>query len=278
MRRDDLRREELRRSELATPLGGAQAAVPRTPKQPSPPSSPALQPAKPIPQLNQLAILGMFLWPMLWQAIMLFGLFPLLRDVARLPLALAFLIPLALAGLPELAAGVALAWGEGDSLKTRLGLAWPAGVDGWGRLAVVGAGLFAFSAIVIPVEQLLVGEWLAPPAGWPNWATLPLWALLAWLQVVNPLITILGEELYYRGYLLPKMMGAFGRLAWPLNALLFVLKQSPQAWLALRAENVATVLAAAYYGQRRQLWASLLIRYIGSAVMLTFLLSSQLSS
>jgi hypothetical protein len=212
----------------------------------------------------------MFLWPALWQAILLFGLFPLLRDVARLPLAFAFLIPLTLASVPELIAGVALAWGEGDSLKTRLGLAWPASVDEWGRLAVMGAGLFAFSAIVIPIEQLLLDHWLTPPAGWPNWATLPLWALLAWLQVVNPLITILGEELYYRGYLLPKMTGAFGRAAWPLNALLFVLKQSPQAWLAFRLENVATTLAAAYYGQRRQLWASLLLRYIGSAVMMTF--------
>jgi hypothetical protein len=55
--------------------------------------------------------------------------------------------------------------------------------------------------------------------------------------------------------------------------LLFVLKQSPQAWLAFRLENIATTFAAAYYGQRRQLWASLLLRYIGSVVMLTFLLS-----
>ncbi len=253
-----------RRSELPT--------VPRPPKQPSPPppSSPAPLPSKPIPQLHWLAIVGMFFWPALWQAILLFGLFPLLRDVARLPLAFAFLIPLTLASLPELVAGVALAWGEGDSLKARLGLAWPASVDEWGRFAVIGAGLFAFSAVVIPIEQWLLGRWLVSPSGWPNWATLPLWALLAWLQVVNPLITILGEELYYRGYLLPKMNVAFGRAAWPLNALLFVLKQSPQAWLAFRLENVASAFAAAYYGQRRQLWASLLLRYIGSAVMVTF--------
>jgi ABC-type multidrug transport system fused ATPase/permease subunit len=257
-----------RRSDLPT--------VPRPPKQPAPPpvSAPPPTPATPIPQLNWLAIIGMFLWPALWQAILLFGLFPLLRDVARLPLTFAFLIPLTLASLPELAAGAALAWGEGASLKTRLGLAWPASLDEWGRFAVMGAGLFAFTAVIIPIEQRLLGNWLAPPAGWPDWATLPLWALLAWLQVVNPLITILGEELYYRGYLLPKMQGlrpgVFGRLAWPLNALLFVLKQSPQAWLAFRLENIAAAFAAAYYGQRRQLWASLLLRYIGSAVMVTF--------
>lgn len=114
---------------------------------------------------------------------------------------------------------------------------------------------------------------LTPPAGWPNWAALPLWALLAWLQVVNPLIKISGDELYYRGYLLPKMSVAFGRAAWPINALLFVFKQSPQTWLAFRLENLAPAFAATYYGQCCQLWAALLLRYIGSAVMLTFWLS-----
>ena len=33
--------------------------------------------------------------------------------------------------------------------------------------------------------------------------------------------TVLGEELFFRGYLLPRMSGGFGRVDWLVNGLLF---------------------------------------------------------
>ncbi len=54
-------------------------------------------------------------------------------------------------------------------------------------------------------HQLLAGSW-----GWL--------AVLAALLVLN---TVLGEELLFRGYLLPRMNRVFGRRDWVANALLF---------------------------------------------------------
>jgi membrane protease YdiL (CAAX protease family) len=54
-------------------------------------------------------------------------------------------------------------------------------------------------------HALLAGSW-----GWL--------AVLAALFVFN---TVLGEELLYRGYLLPRMHGVFGRRDWLANGVLF---------------------------------------------------------
>src|SRR5205807_673187 len=54
-------------------------------------------------------------------------------------------------------------------------------------------------------HALLRGSW-----GW--------FAVLAALFVLN---TVLGEELLFRGYLLPRMAGVFGRRDWLANAVLF---------------------------------------------------------
>jgi membrane protease YdiL (CAAX protease family) len=42
---------------------------------------------------------------------------------------------------------------------------------------------------------------------------------------------IFGEEIYYRGYLLPSMRSAFGRWDWIANGVLFILKHIHQRWL-----------------------------------------------
>jgi membrane protease YdiL (CAAX protease family) len=47
------------------------------------------------------------------------------------------------------------------------------------------------------------------------------WSWLAVLVVLWLFNTVLGEELLFRGYLLPRMAGAFGRGDWVVNGLLF---------------------------------------------------------
>ena len=54
-------------------------------------------------------------------------------------------------------------------------------------------------------QAFLDGAW-----GW--------YALLLAMFIFN---TVLGEELLFRGYLLPRMNGAFGRGDWVVNGLLF---------------------------------------------------------
>lgn len=56
----------------------------------------------------------------------------------------------------------------------------------------------------------------------------PLWpTIVLALMVLN---TVLGEELLFRGLLLPRMSGAFGRWDWPTNGLLFALYHLHQPW------------------------------------------------
>jgi uncharacterized protein len=63
-------------------------------------------------------------------------------------------------------------------------------------------------------EQLLAGSW-----GW--------FAIIAALVVFN---TVLGEELLFRGYLLPRMHGVFGRRDWVANGVLFAAYHLHMPW------------------------------------------------
>jgi uncharacterized protein len=64
-------------------------------------------------------------------------------------------------------------------------------------------------------EGLLAGSW-----GW--------FALIAALVVFN---TVLGEELLFRGYLLPRMNGRFGRWDWLANGVIFAAYHLHTPWV-----------------------------------------------
>ncbi len=54
--------------------------------------------------------------------------------------------------------------------------------------------------------------------------------LLLFVMAIALLLNILAEEIYFRGWLLPKMQG-LGKWGWLLNALFFTLYHSLQLWL-----------------------------------------------
>ena len=56
------------------------------------------------------------------------------------------------------------------------------------------------------------------------------WQLVALFVVMGLFNSVLGEELLFRGILLPKMRGAFGRWDWVANGLLFGLSPLHQPW------------------------------------------------
>ena len=64
-------------------------------------------------------------------------------------------------------------------------------------------------------QSLLAGNW-----GW--------FAIIAALLVFN---TVLGEELLFRGYLLPRMNGVFGRRDWLANGVLFAAYHLQAPWV-----------------------------------------------
>ena len=70
-----------------------------------------------------------------------------------------------------------------------------------------------------------------------NW---PLFALILMMFLFN---TVLGEELLFRGFLLPRMNGAFGRWDWLVNGLLFAAYHI-HVWWAIPVALLDTLIIA----------------------------------
>jgi membrane protease YdiL (CAAX protease family) len=62
---------------------------------------------------------------------------------------------------------------------------------------------------------------------------------------------VLGEELLFRGVLLPRMKGAFGRGDWVANAILFTLYHLHMPWL-MPGTLLIDTFAIAYPARRYQ--------------------------
>jgi uncharacterized protein len=76
-----------------------------------------------------------------------------------------------------------------------------------------------------------------------NWVW---YAVLVALVVFN---TILGEELLFRGVLLPRMQGAFGRFDWVANGVLFAAYHLHEPWV-IPSTLVGDTLALSYPSRR----------------------------
>jgi membrane protease YdiL (CAAX protease family) len=93
-----------------------------------------------------------------------------------------------------------------------------------GPLNVFWTGLFPFLAEPesFSFDTLMAPEVLPQLKG--------AWALFWWFLVLGVFNTFLGEEFLYRGVLLPKMRGVFGKLDWVANGVLFAVYHIHQPW------------------------------------------------
>lgn len=103
-----------------------------------------------------------------------------------------------------------------------------------------------------------------------NWSWFGLTVVLALFN------TVLGEELLFRGLLLPRMTGAFGRADWVANGVLFAVYHLHQPWDIPSA--LLDVLALAgpskFY---RSAWIGIVVHSSQSVLMLGLILSLVLS-
>ncbi len=83
---------------------------------------------------------------------------------------------------------------------------------------VVGLGLEEMLSISAPLNRNF-GEFLSSDAGKAFFDGA--WGLFALFMVMSVFNTVLGEELLFRGVLLPRMHGAFGDKDWLANGVLF---------------------------------------------------------
>ena len=106
---------------------------------------------------------------------------------------------------------------------------------------------------------------------------LPGWAFAA-LNLLFLLVNVLGEELWWRGYILPRQEATHGRWAWIVHGIMWTLFHMPKYWQYLTL--LPGCLAFAYVSQRtRNIWpaiiAHLLVNGMGMATLVISALMEQ---
>ncbi len=84
------------------------------------------------------------------------------------------------------------------------------------------------------------------------------WGWFALVLVMGLFNTVLGEELFFRGFLLPRMNGAFGRADWVANGFLFAMYHLHVPWVIPTAliDTFSLALPAKRY---RSAWMSIAV-------------------
>jgi uncharacterized protein len=84
--------------------------------------------------------------------------------------------------------------------------------------------------------------------------------------------TVLGEELLFRGVLLPRMQGAFGRFDWVANGFLFALYHLHMPWVI--PSSLVDTFALAYPSRRyRSALMGIIVHSSQSVLLLALLLA-----
>jgi membrane protease YdiL (CAAX protease family) len=126
-------------------------------------------------------------------------------------------------------------------------------VGGWLWLVLVPATLLFAAEEFIPTFPPAIGHdmgaFLGSHAGGEFFSGNWVWfALIVVLMVFN---TVLGEELLFRGLLLPRMKGAFGRFDWVANGVLFAAYHLHVPW-GVPATLLTDTFVLAYPSRRYQ--------------------------
>ena len=93
------------------------------------------------------------------------------------------------------------------------------------------------------------------------------WGWFAVIVVLAIFNTVLGEELLFRGLLLPRMRGAFGKWDWVANGVLFATYHLHQPWDI--PTSLVDIFALAYPSKRFQsAWMGIIVHSAQSVVIL----------
>ncbi len=134
------------------------------------------------------------------------------------------------------------------------------------RLTSLWTTLFPFLA---EPSGFALGAVLGTPAGQAQFVGA--WGILALFAVNAVFNTVLGEELLFRGVLLPKMNAVFGRWDWLANGVLFGLYHLHQPWGMLGSMGTGAFLYALPAKRFRSTWMSIIV-HSGQTVYFLFLI------
>jgi len=123
---------------------------------------------------------------------------------------------------------------------------------------------------------------LAPPPGYDSFELIfsspELKAQLvgAWgfygLFLVLFVFNILGEEFFFRGVLLPKMEGAFGKWDWVANGVLFGFYHLHEPWIILPAALDGAIIFALPVKRFRSTWLAIIAHAVANLILLPLIL------
>jgi len=203
-----------------------------------------------IPQYKLPMILFMFIWPIVWFCLLIYGLGPaFVRPDGTAPSWSIVLISILGNGL-ELIASLIIFKREGYALKfsalrERINWRFPKSWKKWLMFAAAFAAAFGLSMALNPTAEAIakistIPDWMpGHPLKTVNsiqdvYPDINLKGNWIFFFVQNFIVTIVGnmfgEELYYRGALQPKMRGVFGKWAWAANGILFAVKHAYFWW------------------------------------------------
>jgi membrane protease YdiL (CAAX protease family) len=98
------------------------------------------------------------------------------------------------------------------------------------------------------------------------------WGWYAVVVVLAVFNTVLGEELLFRGLLLPRMKGVFGRYDWVANGALFAVYHLHQPWDI--PTSLVDIIALAYPSRRfESAWMGIIVHSTQSVVILIVVLT-----
>jgi uncharacterized protein len=118
------------------------------------------------------------------------------------------------------------------------------------------------------------GVWLASDGGQD--ALRGNWGLFALIVVMFVFNTVLGEELLFRGLLLPRMRNAFGRADWIANGVLMGAYHLHQPW-SIPSSMIAGALFAYPTRRFQSAWMGIIIHSAQSVVLASIILTVVIS-
>jgi uncharacterized protein len=150
----------------------------------------------------------------------------------------------------------------------------------WLWVPVYALGLAVLDIVVGPMifpdapDGRNMGAFLGSPVGQQTFHHA--WGLFALLVVMQLFNTVLGEEMLFRGFLLPRMRGSFGRADWVVNGVLFGLYHVHEPWVIPNA-IVTGFLCAQPTRRFRSAWMGIAIHSIESVFFVAVILPVVLS-
>jgi membrane protease YdiL (CAAX protease family) len=98
------------------------------------------------------------------------------------------------------------------------------------------------------------------------------WGWFAVVVVLAVFNTVLGEELLFRGLLLPRMQGVFGKRDWVANGLLSAVYHLHQPWSI--PASLLDIVALAYPSRRFQsAWMGIIVHSVQSVLIIAIVLA-----